>query len=103
MALRPQDIQRKTIDEYLSVVFAPTEVGESLYLASFAFDRLFGEDCDAIVLVIVSLISLMKDQVSNHNSRGIRACFESERKTGVLSSSGKFPKPSCVVSLLGCP
>ena len=103
MALRPQDIQRKTIQEYLSVVFAPTEVGESLYLASFAFDRLFGEDCDAIVLVIVSLISLMKDQVSNHNSRGIRAYFEPERKTSVLSSSGKSPKPSCVVSLMGCP
>ena len=105
MALRPQDIQRKTIEEYLSVVSAPTEVGESLTfeLASFAFDRLFGEDCDAIVLVIVPLISLMKDQVSNVNSRGIRAYFESERKTSVLSSSGKSPKPSCVVSLLVCP
>ena len=93
-------IFRGKIEEYLSIVFAPTEVGESLYLASFASDRLFGEDCDAIVLVIVSLISLMRDQVSNHNSRGIRAYFESERKTRVLSSSGKSPKSFCVVSLL---
>ena len=54
---------------------APTEAGKSLTfeLAPYTFDRLFGEDYDAIVLVIVPLISLMKDQVSDLNSRGIRA------------------------------
>ena len=54
---------------------APRGAGKSLTfeLAPYTFDRLFGEDCNAIVLVIVLLISLMKDQVSNLNSRGIRA------------------------------
>ena len=40
-------------------------------LALYTFDRLFGEDCNAILSVIVPLISLMKDQVSNLNSRGL--------------------------------
>ena len=55
------------MEAYLSVVSAPTKVGKSLTfeMAPYAFDRLFREDCDAIVLVIVPLISLMKDQVSN--------------------------------------
>ena len=44
-------------------------------LAPSTFDRLFGEDCNAIVLVIVPFISLMKDQISNLNSRGIRASY----------------------------
>ena len=59
------------------IVSAPTGAGKSLTfeLAPYTFDRLFGEDCNAIVLVIVSLISLMKDQVSNLNSRGIRASY----------------------------
>ena len=54
---------------------APTEAGKSLTfeLAPYTFDRLFGGDCNAFRLVIVPLISLMTDQVSNLNSRGIRA------------------------------
>ena len=44
-------------------------------LAPYTFNRLFGKDCNAIVLVIVPLISLIKDQVSNLNSRGIRASY----------------------------
>ena len=44
-------------------------------LAPYTFNRLFGKDCNAIVLVIVALISLIKDQVSNLNSRGIRASY----------------------------
>ena len=56
---------------------APTGTGKSLTfeLAPYTFDRLFGEDCNAIVLVIVPLISLMKVQVSNLNSRGIRTSY----------------------------
>ena len=76
-----RDYQRKTIEAYLSgrdvFVYAPTGAGKSLTfeLAPYTFDRLFGEDCDAIVLVIVPLISLMNDQVSDLNSRGIRASY----------------------------
>ena len=76
-----RDYQRKTIEAYLSgrdvFVYAPTGAGKSLTfeLAPCTFDRLFGEDCDAIVLVIVPLISLMNDQVSDLNSRGIRASY----------------------------
>lgn len=46
---------------------APTGARKNLTfeLAPYAFDRLLGEDCDAIVLVIVPLTSLMKDQVSS--------------------------------------
>ena len=73
-----RDYQRKTIEAYLSrrdvFVCAPTGAGKSLTfeLAPYTFDRLFGEDCDAIVLVIVPLISFVNDQVSDLNSRGIR-------------------------------
>ena len=76
-----RDYQRKTIEAYLSgrdvFVSTPTGAGKSLTfeLAPYTFDRLFGEDCDAILLVIVPLISLMKDQVSDLNSRGIRASY----------------------------
>ena len=74
-----RDYQRKTIDAHLLgrdvFVSTPTGASKSLTfeLAPYTFDRLFGEDCNAILLVIVLLISLMKDQVSNLNSRGIRA------------------------------
>ena len=76
-----RDYQRKTIEAYLSgkdvFVSAPTGAGKSLTfeLAPYTFDHLFGEACNAIVFVIVPLISLMKDQVSNLNSRSIRASY----------------------------
>ena len=76
-----RDYQRKTIEAYLSgkdfFVSAPTGAGKSLTfeLAPYTFDRLFDEACNTIVFVIVPLISLMKDQVSNLNSRGIRASY----------------------------
>ena len=105
---------------------APTGAGKSLTfeLAPYTFDHLFGEDCNTIVFVIVPLISLMKDQVSNLNSRGIRASyvgdvcsqeqledilnlkekivFGSPRRSSVkiLSSSRKSSKPTCVVASL---
>ena len=46
---------------------APTGAGKSLTfeLAPYTFDGLFGEDCNAIMLVIVS----------NLNSHGIRALY----------------------------
>ena len=46
---------------------SPTGAGKSLTfeLAPYTFDGLFGEDCNAIVLVIVS----------NLNSHGIRALY----------------------------
>ena len=64
-------IQQKTIEAFLQgrdvFASAPTGAGKSLTfeLAPYTFDRLLGEDCDAIVLVIVPLTSLMKDQVSS--------------------------------------
>ena len=56
---------------------APTRAGKSLTfeLAPYTFNHLFGEACNAIMFMIVLLISLMKDQVSNLNSRGIRASY----------------------------
>ena len=66
-----REYQRKTIEAYVSgrdvFVSAPTGGGKSLTfeLAPYTFDRLFGKDCNAIVLVIVS----------NLNSHGIRAPY----------------------------
>ena len=56
---------------------APTRAGKSLAfeLAPYAFDRLLGKDCDAIVFVIFPLISLVKYLVSSFNCRGIRASY----------------------------
>ena len=50
---------------------APTEAGKNLTfeLDPYAFDRLLGEDCNAI------LISLMRDLVSSLNFRGIRTPY----------------------------
>ena len=58
-------------------VSAPKGAGKSLAfeLAPFAFDQLLGEDCTAIVFVIVRLISLMKDLVSSLNCHSIRASY----------------------------
>ena len=82
---------------------APTGAGKSLTfeLAPYTFDRLFGEDCNAIVLVIVPLISLMKDQVSNLNpvalehrrrrrllGRTAKGYFKSERENIIWESRG---------------
>ena len=58
-------------------VSAPTGAGKSL---TFELKRricLNGDQANSysIVLVVVSLISLMKDQVSNLNSRGIPASY----------------------------
>ena len=54
---------------------ATTEAGKSLTfeLAPYTFDGLFGEDFNAILLVIVQPISLMIDQVSNLISSGNKA------------------------------
>ena len=58
-----RDYQRKTIEAYMSgrdvFVSAPTGAGRSLTfeLAPYTFNRLFGKDCNAIVLVIVPFIS----------------------------------------------
>ena len=74
-----RDYQRKIIQEYLSCidlfVSAPTGAGKSLTfeLVPYAFGRLLGEDCNAIVFVIVPLISITKDLVSSRNCRGIKA------------------------------
>ena len=56
---------------------APTGAGKSLTfeLAPYDFDRLLGQDCNAIVFVTVPLISLMKDLVSSLSCRGIRASY----------------------------
>ena len=75
------DYQGKTIQEYLSCrdvfVSAPTGAGKSVTfeLALYAFDCLLGEDCNAIIFVILPLISLMKDLVSSLTFRGIRTSY----------------------------
>jgi len=65
-----RDYQKKTVEAYLSgrdvFVSAPTGAGKSLTfkLAPYAFDCLNGDhaNSNSIVLVVVPLISLMKDQ-----------------------------------------
>jgi len=79
------DYQHKTVEAYLPrrgmFVYAPTRAGESLTLelALHAFDCFNGENScnsNATILVhVVLLISLMKDQVSNINSHGISASY----------------------------
>ena len=76
-----RDYQKKTLEAYLSgrdvFVSAPTVAGKSLTfeLAPYVFDCLNGDQANSysIALVVVPLISLMKDQVSNLNSRRIPA------------------------------
>ena len=106
-----RDYQRKTIEAYLSgkdvFVSAPTGAGKSLTfeLATYTFDRLFGEDCNAIVLVIVPFISVMKDQVSNLNSRGIRESYvgddcseEQPRDISNLKEKIVFGSPEAILN-----
>ena len=97
------DYQKKTMKAYVLVkdvfVSVPTGADKILTfeLAPYTFDHLFGEHFNAIVLVIVPLISLIKDQVSNLNSRGIiiRAsyigdyCLE-EQLEGILNLKQKI-------------
>ena len=68
---------------------APPGVRKNLTfkLAPYAFDRLLGEDCNAIVFVIVPLISLMKDLVSSLNCCGIRASYVGNNIFKILSIS----------------
>ena len=75
------------------------------WTGSITFVHLFGEDWNAIVLVVVPLISQrsgLKTQFPLHRKLLLptaRGCFKSDRETSVLASSWKSPKPSCVVSL----
>ena len=56
---------------------APAGAGKSLTLeiAPYAFDCLLGEDCNAIVFVIVPLSSIMKDLVASLTCRDIRTLY----------------------------
>ena len=107
------DCQRKTIKAYLlqRVVFvsAPTGrgAGKSLTfeLAPYAFNHLFGKDCYAIMLVIVLMISLMKEQVSILNSHGIRALYmgddcSEEQLENILNQKEKlvFGSPEAILN-----
>ena len=84
-------IRGKISQEYLSCidlfVSAPTRAGKSLTfeLVPYAFGRLLGEDCNAIVFVIVPLISITKDLVSIRNCRGIRASYVGDNTFKILS------------------
>ena len=89
---------------------SPTGAGKSLTfeLAPYTFDHLFGEDCNAIVLVIVPLISLMKDQVSNLKSCGIIASyvgddFSEEQLEDILNLEEKivFGSPEAILNNYG--
>ena len=71
------------MEAYLSgrdvFVSAPTGAGKSLTfkLAPYAFDCSLRDQVNRnfIVFMVVPLISLMKNQVSNLNSRGITASY----------------------------
>ena len=107
------DCQRKTIKAYLlqRVVFvsAPTGLGAgkslTFALAPYAFNHLFGKDCYAIMLVIVLLISLMKEQVSILNCHGIRALYigddcSEEQLENILNEKEKlvFGSPEAILN-----
>ena len=76
-----KEYQRNTVEAYLSnrdvFVSAPTGAGKSLTfeLAPYAFEHLSVANKKSMVLVIVPLVSLMKDQVNNLVSRGIPASY----------------------------
>ncbi|XP_028419193.1 uncharacterized protein LOC114544901, partial [Dendronephthya gigantea] len=75
-----KEYQQNTVQAYLSnrdvFVSAPTGAGKSLAfeLAPYAFEHLLGNK-KSMVLVVVPLVSLMKDQVNNLVSRGIPASY----------------------------
>ena len=75
-----KEYQRNAVEAYLSnrdvFVSAPTGAGKSLLfeLAPYAFEHLSANN-KSVVLVIVPLVSLMKDQVNNLVSRGIPATY----------------------------
>ena len=88
---------------------APTGGGKSLTfeLAPYTFDHCHrvGEG-----LVIVPLISLMKDQVSNLNSRGIRASYvgddcSEEQVEDILNLKEKivFGSPEAILNIILIP
>ena len=91
-----REYQRKTIEAYMSgrdvFVSAPTGGGKSLTfeLAPYTFDRLFGEDCNAIVLVIVSNLNSHGIRVHRRRLLGRRArgYFKSERENSTWESRG---------------
>ena len=77
--LELKEYQRQTIEAYLSgmpFVSAQTGYGKSLTfeLAPHAFEDL-SENNKSLVVVVVPLVSLMKDQVSNLVSRGIPSSY----------------------------
>ena len=74
--IKSHGISEKKNQSMSVFVSAPTGAGKSLTfeLALYAFDCLFGEDCNAVVLVIVPLMSLI-DQVSNLNFCDVKALY----------------------------
>ena len=87
-----RDYQRKTMEAYLSgrnvFVSAPTGAGKSLTfeLAPYTFNRLFGEDCNAIVLVIVpfSPVSLFSFDFSHDNLRSGDFFLTGEKNNSII-------------------
>ena len=75
-----KEYQWQTIEAYLSgrdvFVSAPTGAGKSVTfeLAPHAF-KYMSENSQLLILVVVPLVSLMKDQVRNLISRGIHSSY----------------------------
>ena len=82
-----KEYQRQAIEAYLCgkdvFVSAPTEVGKSLTfeLAPFALDFKRNGGDKTMVLVVVPLVSLMKDQVYSMQKRGIAATLSRPRRS----------------------
>ena len=76
-----KEYQQQAIEAYLCgkdvFVSAPTGAGKSLTfeLAPFAIDYMRDGSDTTIVLVVVPLVSLMKDQVNSLQNRGIAASY----------------------------